>query len=205
MRTQTHGDGPARRPLASRLVLGRARAEREMDPQLAEACERTARSLEGLPASWTVLRPTEGCADADHVAVGPGGVFLISTCKPGGCVRVKDGVPWLRQPDGARAERPGTAINRRALEPSRGLHRELRARTDQVPWVHPVVVLWAEFPQRVAEGRQIAFVSGRELSSWLRHRPPALSDAACRSAVVAVLDTMAAGRGRAGRLRRNSA
>jgi hypothetical protein len=41
-------------------------------------------------------------------------------------------------------------------------------------WVQAVVVVWADFQQRVVEGDRIVFVHGDELAGWLRERPATL-------------------------------
>jgi hypothetical protein len=128
--------------------------------------------LLGLPAGeWSVVGQFEHRpGQTSHVAVGLSGVYLIVARQPEGCVRVKDGVPWSRQGADARAERAHTDINRKVLEPAQTLERQIRTRTRHRPPVHPVVVLWSEFPQRVAETRRITFVHGRDLGGWLRRR-----------------------------------
>jgi Nuclease-related domain len=144
-----------------------------------EAVKRTGQLLERLPESdWTVLSGIDPRHGVEHVAIGVGGVFVFSSRKPegAGAARVKDGVVWLRKGADARADKPGVSINRQALEAGKRLHREIRSRTGRGPWVHPVVVLWCEFPQRVAESRQIAFVHGRDLLTWLTARPQELDE-----------------------------
>ncbi|HEY2141421.1 MAG TPA: nuclease-related domain-containing protein [Solirubrobacteraceae bacterium] len=153
-----------------------------------EAAKRTDDLLKGLSErEWTVLTDVDPKHGLDHVVVGPGGVFAIASRfpEPGGA-RVRDGVLWLRRGGDNRAERPGVAINRHALDAARSLHREIRTRTGRGPEVHPVVVLWCEFPQRVAESSRIAFVHGRDLRSWLAARSPQLDDAGRREIVQAV-------------------
>jgi Nuclease-related domain len=153
-----------------------------------EAARRTDALLRGLPArEWTVLEDFDLKHGVDHVVVGPSGVFAIVSRFPElGGARVRDGVLWLRRGADARADRPSVAINRQALDAARALHREIRARTGRGPEVCPVVVLWCEFPQRVAESSRIAFVHGRDLRSWLSHRPALLDDAGRREIVQAV-------------------
>ncbi len=144
-----------------------------------DASKRTDQLLGRLSQhEWTVLSDIDPKHGIDHVAVGPGGVFVFASRKPdgAGAARVKDGVVWLRMGADARGDRPGVSINRDALDAGRHLHREIRSRTGRGPWVHPVVVLWCEFPQRVAESKQIAFVHGRDLLSWLASRPRQLDD-----------------------------
>ncbi len=76
----------------------------------------------------------------------------------------------------ARSDRPGVSINRQVLDSARTLQREIRARSGRGPKIHPVVVLWCEFPQAVVESRQITFVHGRDLLLWLSARPRQLEE-----------------------------
>jgi len=156
-----------------------------------EAAKRTDALLRGLPGrEWTVLEEIDSKHGMDHVVVGPGGVFAIASRFPGsGGARVRDGVLWLRRGADARADRPSVAINRQALDAARTLHREIRTRTGRGPEVHPVVVLWCEFPQRVAESSRIAFVHGRDLRSWLSQRPIELDEAG-RQEIVGAIDAI---------------
>jgi hypothetical protein len=153
-----------------------------------EARGRTDALLRRLPErEWTVLADVDPRHGVEHVLVGPSGVFAIASHKPEGAgARVRDGVLWLRHGRDARADRPGVAINRRALEAARALHREIRARTGRGPVVHPVVVLWCEFPQRVAESSRIAFVHGRDLPAWVTARARELDEPGCAEIVGAL-------------------
>jgi hypothetical protein len=144
--------------------------------------------LRRLPErEWSVLSGVSMRHAVDHVLVGPGGVFAtVSHTPPGAAARVRDGVLWLRRDHDARADRPEVAVNRHVLDAARELHREIRARTGRGPTVHPVVVLWCEFPQRVAESSRIAFVHGRDLPAWVARRAPELDAAGCAEIVTAV-------------------
>lgn len=198
---------PAGAP-ATRMPFTRtpqAQAPRSAESREAEA--RTEAVLRGLPvAQWTIISGYHpGHGDSEHVVVGDAGVFLVLSRKPLGCVRVQDGGVWLRQGGTAQADRPGVALNRRVVDPARALQRAIRARTGGDRWVTPVVVLWSEFPQRVAETRQLAFVHGRELSAWMRRRPTALSATEQAEVVDAVEDLMRQGGRRVLRLPRHSA
>ncbi len=155
------------------------RRESAVEPALdGEAWRRTEALLRRLPPrEWTVLSDVDRRHGVEHVLVGPSGVYAITSHKPPGAgVRVRDGVLWLRRERDARADRPGVAINRHVLDAARALHREIRTRTGRGPVVHPVVVLWCEFPQRVAQSSRIAFVNGRELQSWVAHQPQELDE-----------------------------
>jgi Nuclease-related domain len=153
-----------------------------------EAAQRTDALLRRLPErEWTVLSGVDPRHGVDHVLVGPGGVFAIASRKPpGSAVRVRDGVLWMRNDHDPRADRPGVAINRHVLDSARSLHREIRSRTGRGPAVHPVVVLWCEFPQRTAESTHIAFVHGRDLSTWVTHRARELDEPGCGEVVQAL-------------------
>ncbi|HVR06299.1 MAG TPA: nuclease-related domain-containing protein [Solirubrobacteraceae bacterium] len=157
-------------------------------PDAAEATTRTEALLRRLPPrDWTVLDNVDLRDGAEHVLVGPGGVFVIASHKPpGAAARVRDGVLWLRRDRDTRAERPGVAINREVLHAAQILAREIRTRTGRGPTVHPVVVLWCEFPQRVAESSRIAFVHGRDLPAWVTHRAPELDGPGCAEVVQAL-------------------
>jgi len=150
-----------------------------------EAAQRTDRLLSKLPArDWEVVEDVDPRHGVDHVLVGPGGVFALSSRDPEGAAaaRVKDGMLWLRRGGDSLADRPGGSINRQVLDSARALHKQIRSRTGRGPEVHPVVVLWCEFPQQVAESDRIAFVRGRDLIDWISHRPQRL-DASGREEV----------------------
>jgi hypothetical protein len=143
------------------------------------AAQRSEALLRRLPErEWSVLAGVEERYGVDHVLVGPGGVFAIASHTPlTAAARVRDGVLWLRRDHDARADRPQGAINRHVLDAARALHREIRSRTGRGPAVHPVVVLWCEFPERIVESSRIAFVHGRDLLAWVTHRPAELDEA----------------------------
>lgn len=174
------------------------RRESAAQPALdGEAWQRTEALLRKLPPrEWTVLSDVDRRHGVEHVLVGPSGVYAITSHKPPGAgARVRDGVLWLRRERDARAERPGVAINRHVLDAARALHREIRLRTGRGPVVHPVVVLWCEFPQRVAESSRIAFVNGRDLRSWVAHQPQELDEPGRAQIVQALRAVESAGGG----------
>jgi hypothetical protein len=160
-----------------RIELRRRRAAPEPAASNGDAAQRTDRLLHRLAdRDWEVIAGLGPRVGVDHVLVGPGGVFAIASQMPAGvgAARVKDGMLWLRKGGDSRADKPGAAINRQVLESAKALHKEIRARTGRGPVVSPVVVLWCEFPQAVAESSRIAFVRGRDLPDWLSHRPQQL-------------------------------
>lgn len=160
-----------------RIELRRRRGVAPTPDAGGDASERTDRLLARLAErDWDVIAGVDPRHGVDHVIVGPGGVFAIASRMPEGVgvARVKDGMLWLRKGGDPRADKPGGAINRQVLEAAKALHKEIRARTGRGPQVSPVVVLWCEFPQAVAESSRIAFVRGRDLLDWLSRRPQQL-------------------------------
>jgi hypothetical protein len=169
----------------------------------AGAADRTDRALTRLPErEWDVLAGFDPRHGVDHVAIGPGGVFAITSRMPNGvaAARVKDGMLWLRRSGDPRADKPGAAITRQVLESARTLHKGIRARTGRGPEVCPVVVLWCEFPQSVAESSRIAFVRGCDLLDWLSHKPLKL-DAEGRAEIASAVHSMPADAQQASRAR----
>jgi hypothetical protein len=191
--------------------LGRHRSDRRAsagETQGSEAERRTDAVLSRLPReTWSVLGAGTlvGHGAADHVVVGPGGVYLIASHQPGGCVRVKDGVAWLRHGDDPRADRPSVALQRKVVSPARQLHRELRDLGRDCPPVHAVVVVWSEFPQRVAETNQVAYVHGRNLAAWLQARAEELEAGTRGRVVAAVTQAVGEPQRRASRISRRHA
>ena len=149
----------------------------------------TDRLLRKLPArEWEVLEDIDPKHGVDHVLIGPAGVFALTSRDPEGiaAARVKDGMLWLRRGGDPRSDRRGGAINRQVLDSARALHKQIRSRTGRGPEVHPVVVLWCEFPQAIAESDRIAFVRGRDLIDWISHRPQRLDASGRAEVAVAV-------------------
>jgi hypothetical protein len=157
-----------------KLTLRRRRGAAPPQPSLDEAAaQRTDALLRRLDArEWVVLTEIGAGHGLDHVLVGPAGVFAIASHRPEGAgVRVRDGMLWLRHAGDARADSPGLAINRQVIDAARTLQREIRRRTGRGPAVQPVVVLWCEFPQGIAESSHVAFVHAREMPAWLTAQP----------------------------------
>lgn len=189
-----HSDSFSRKAFPSfptRLLQPRTgRSQQQPDPRHIDeqAARRTGELLARLAGrDWVVLDGIDPRHGVDHMLVGPGGVFLIASRKPQGPgVRVRDGVLWLRREGDARSDRPGVAINRQVLDSARSLGREIRSRTGRSPKIHPLVVLWCEFPQAVVEARQITFVHARDLLWWLSARPQQLDNGGRAEVVQAI-------------------
>jgi hypothetical protein len=134
----------------------------------AEGEERTERALRPLEADgWTVAHDLAGSrGNRDHVVVGPGGVFLIDTKVRWGRVSIEgDRLKTSRLNDFDYRVDVGGPARRAAID----LHDEIGG------WVHAVVAIWGDFPDRVVAGRDVDFVAGDQLADWLRSRPDRLT------------------------------
>jgi hypothetical protein len=110
--------------------------------------------------------------NVDHAAVGPAGVFLLDSRRLGGTVTVgQEGVTVRRLDDPELTYRhPGPEHLLNLGE----THQRVLAASRIKLWVTPLMVIRADFPQRVAEDRCI-YVHGGDLVSWLRSQPHTLA------------------------------
>jgi hypothetical protein len=136
---------------------------------------RTAKVLRPLRRrGWTITHDVQrDRGNLDHVLVGPPGVFLLETKVRAGTVSLEDGILTVRYLDD-----PDEVVTLpRLAAQMRGRAKELRANyrlaNGTLPWVTPVVVLWADFPDRRIEYDGVTYVHGDELVRWLRSLPPA--------------------------------
>lgn len=135
----------------------------------------TGRQLKKLEREgWIVLHDLpRGSGNVDHVLVGPGGVFVLDSKRTDGRVSVEDGtvtVTRLDDPD-LHFVHTGTM---HLLRLARETHDRIRAGSKINQWVSPVMVWWADFPQRVVEER-CGHVHGEDLVAWLQARPPQIA------------------------------
>ena len=118
----------------------------------------------------------------DHLLVGPAGAFLLETKNYHGRAEIVDGKLLLRRGDDDRdawsPRWPLDADVRRAAVEARN---RLCAATG-IRWVQGVIVLWSEFPQKVAELDRVVVVHGDHLAEWLRAQPQKLSPELVQSA-----------------------
>ena len=136
------------------------------------ATEKVLRELER--DGWIVLHGLPaGRGNVDHIAVGPGGVYLLDSKRLGGSVSVDeqgDTVRGLDDPD-LSYQHTGSG---HLLSLARQTHHRVLASSRINTGVTPVMVLWAEFPQRVTEDRCF-HVHGEELVAWLGSRPQTIA------------------------------
>ena len=119
---------------------------------------------------WIVLHDLPaGRGNVDHIAIGPGGVFLLDSKRLAGSVTVDEEAVMVRRLDDPDLTYRHTGTSH-LMSLARHTHKKILTTSRIRTWVTPVMVLWAEFPQRVAENR-CAYVHGEELVNWLRARP----------------------------------
>lgn len=120
----------------------------------------------------------------DHVLVGTGGVFVLDSKRTDGRVVVDEGgviVTRLDDPD-LHFVHSGTP---HLLRLARETNERIRAESRINQWVTPVMVWWADFPQRVVEERCV-YVHGDELVAWLRARPTQIAPSRLKQVADAV-------------------
>lgn len=146
----------------------------------------TAKELKALDIEiWVVLHDLPaGRGNIDHVVVGPPGVYLLDSKRLGGSVRVDGPTVTVRRLDDPELtyQHPGAG---HLLNLARQTHDRVLATSRIKTWVTPVMVLWADFPQRVAEDR-CAYVHGEELVAWLRSRPQQIASSRVQQVAEAV-------------------
>lgn len=185
--------GESARDLAKRQ---RQKAERlmrsaELYEKGAEGEEATARALAALPSDqWTVFHdlcwPGRKLANVDHVAVGPGGVFVIDSKNWTGTVEVKDEV--LRQ-NGYQRETSVASAAEAAIAVSLA--------TPDLPSTLVVPVLCFVRDESVTGwARDVMVCSTTNVADMLASRPPVMDDATRQRVTVALDVSLTAARER---------
>ncbi|MCA0252002.1 MAG: NERD domain-containing protein [Actinobacteria bacterium] len=147
--------------------------------------QKTAKELSHLPDSWVVLHDvkTGRGGNIDHLAIGPGGVFVFDSKRWSGTVEVRgDEVRIVRWKGGP--SNPWTGASHVAAL-ARETHSRVLSKTRIRQRVHPVVVIWGDFPQGSA-GDRCRFVAGEQLVHWLAEQPLEIADHRVHQIAIAV-------------------
>ena len=144
----------------------------------AEGERRTAAVLRGLQSDGVITEHDvqTGGRNWDHVVVSPKGVFLLETKNLSGTAYVEGGGLRVRRPgapdDDYRIPRLGNIVKRQAIDVS----NECRSLTGEPQFVHPIVVLWGQFPERRVDLDGVVYVHGSALReclvTWRNELPP---------------------------------
>jgi Ca2+/Na+ antiporter len=145
----------------------------------AEGERRTARQLSKLRSEgW---RPLHDLAtkrgNRDHVVVGPGGIYLLDTKTYGGRVAINGNAIQVTRIDNDRGHYSSPQLVQPMRRAAVELSKDIKQHGGEGKWVHPVVVIWAKFEQRVVEVDGVTFVHGDDLVSWLHSRPKQVAQA----------------------------
>jgi len=148
--------------------------------------QETAKVLQVLERErWIVLHDLPaGRGNVDHIVVGPAGVYLLDSKRLGGSVIVDEKGVTVHRLDDPDLTYQHTGSSH-LLSLARQTHDRVLVSSRIKTWVTPVMVLWSEFPQRVAEGRCV-YVHGDELVTWLRSRPQVIAPSRVRQVAEAV-------------------
>jgi hypothetical protein len=113
--------------------------------------------------------------DLDHIAVGPGGIFLLNTKNLAGSITVEvDGLTASYR-DSPRRSFTHTKLAPTMRGDAKHLKERIRAVTGLTYWVQPVVVIWGDFDSSEIQHDGIAYLEGRRLRDWLQNQPHRLS------------------------------
>lgn len=136
----------------------------------------TARALRRMDARWFAVHDkTTGRGNVDHVAVGPAGVFLLESKNLSGTVEVDERGLTAVFGDAAIDSYTNAKLPRGMRASAAQLNELIAASTHLRPWVHAVVVIWGEFPQRRYERESVTYIAGDDLPAWLEGLPDRLS------------------------------
>lgn len=140
----------------------------------AEGERRTARRLLRLQLrGWIVHHSIDaGGSDRDHIVFGPTGLFLIDTKQRHGRCAVAAGTLQTSYRFSVEGRPSSEELSRRSKARAAELGALVERLAGYRPWVQPVIVIWADFPQREVLSDGVAFVHGDQLRKWLERHDP---------------------------------
>jgi hypothetical protein len=143
----------------------------------AEGERKTEKALLPLERNgWIIVHDVQArYGNYDHIAVGPGGVFLVESKNLTGITEIRNGVAVLRRRLDPDAVERFDRMRGRALGAAYRIKEDIHSRTQERVWVQAVVVFWSDFPQGFIEEQRCVYVSGKRLRRWLEERPERLS------------------------------
>jgi hypothetical protein len=138
--------------------------------------KKTEKVLRRLRGEWSVLHDViPGRWNIDHIVIGPSGVYLLDSKVLTGEISIRDHAVVAKRGPFEVDHWSNPHIERRLRGTAAQLHDEIRDRSRAGVWVVPVVVLWADFPERIVEDGDFAYVHGDELATWLVSQSRVLS------------------------------
>ena len=173
--TTTARPGTASRAIGSlRLVAGAASRIHTWANGL-EARRRTQGALRPLERrGWQVSHdiPLREGGRVDHLVVGPHGVYVLASCAWSGVVTVDQKGATVTPPHDPAAAWTARGQHRTLPPAAVAVVRALSVATGgAVSAPRAVVVVWAPFPDRIADSGGITYVAGDHLADWLSGQP----------------------------------
>lgn len=143
----------------------------------AEGETRTEKALRPLEKEgWRSYHDRSGrYGNLDHIAVGPGGVFLLDSKNLSGQVSLEPNGLRVTYGSGERDSYLLDSLERSMRGAAADLKKHIESATELRAWVQAVVVIWGDFPAGDAEGDRVAYVAGERLAAWIRRHSEALS------------------------------
>jgi hypothetical protein len=139
-----------------------------------EGRRRTARVLRSLDhGAWQVtqnIRLPDG-GHADHLAIGPSGVYLLDSRAWHGVVTVDHKGATITPPGQPAAAWIARGQHCSLAPAAAALGRAFSAAGGSRPGPHAVVVIWSPFPDGLAVSGGITYVAGDRLAAWMSERP----------------------------------
>ncbi|HVU76701.1 MAG TPA: nuclease-related domain-containing protein [Gaiellaceae bacterium] len=150
----------------------------------AEGERETARQIERLSAGWHCEHDVvHEHGNWDHIVVGPPGTFLLDSKYLHGRAVARDDAL-----DCGRLKFRGSGFRGGAWR----IKTELEGRLGSSPgWVQAVVVVWADFPQRLVKENDVVYIAGEDLVAWLERQPIKLKGHQ-RTAIISALQELRA-------------
>lgn len=141
----------------------------------ADGERRTEKALRRLErVGWHFLHDLDrpGAGNVDHLAIGPGGVFVLDSKAWRGVVSVGSAGATVTPRDDPEAAWTATGQQRSLPVAAAAVARALAAATGRaVPAPRAVAVVWAPFPQQHAVSRSVDYVAGDHIADWLLAQP----------------------------------
>lgn len=137
----------------------------------------TARALRPLTrGDWYATHDLQGNRrNLDHVVVGPGGVFLLESKNLAGEIVVDERGLTAVYGDASIDAFTNSRLSGAVTSASIDLRLRLAEVTDLHVFVVAAVVVWGEFAQGLSEHRNVHYIAGSRLRSWLEQQPVRLS------------------------------
>jgi Nuclease-related domain len=127
--------------------------------------------------SWLTVHDRAGrYGNVDHIAVGPGGIFLLDSKNLSGTLRLAAEGLRTSYRDAPRDGFTYARLSRAMTGTAAYLKERIAAATGLTYRVRAVVVIWGTYPEPPGEHDGVTYIAGPDLPDWLLGQPKRLSD-----------------------------